>query len=64
MLGRLSSFYLCLCVCASGFVQLMLELILSIFFSFYCLLQYALFQTLDLKFNFCQVCQNIAISMT
>ena len=38
---------------------------LSIFFSFYCLLQYAHFQVLDLKFNFYQVCHNIAIiSMT
>ena len=37
----------------------MLELILSIVLPFYCLLQYARFQALDLKFNFCQICHTI-----
>ena len=56
MLGKLSSSYLCLCF---WLVQLRHELILSIVFSFYCLLQYARFQVLDLKFNFCQVYHTI-----
>ena len=58
MLGKLSTSCSCVCLCF-WLVHLMLELILSIVFSFYCLLQYARFQVLDLKFNFCQVCHTI-----